>query len=224
SPMYEFNGFRLIPSERLLLRDGGAAVPLTDKVFDLLLLLVRNSGQLVDKEQMLSSVWPERFVEEHNLTVSMSALRKALGETHDKHEYIETVPKHGYRFIANVRKLSSHRASQKSKPAGAVHSLAVLPFINAGADAGADYLCDGITESIIASLSQLSQLRVMAYSTVFRYKGVDIDPREVGRALGVRSILMGRVSQVGDNLIVRTELVDVMTGWQLWSEHYDRRP
>ena len=107
SPIYEFNGFRLIPSERMLLRNGGMVVPLTDKVFDLLLLLVRNCGQLVDKEQMLSAVWPERFVEEHNLTVSMSALRKALGETHDKHEYIETVPKHGYRFIADVRKLSS---------------------------------------------------------------------------------------------------------------------
>lgn len=220
SPIYEFNGFRLNPAERLLLRSGGVAVPLADKVFDLLLLLVRNCGQLVDKEQILTAVWPERFVEEHNLTVSMSALRKALGETHGKHEYIETVPKHGYRFVANVRKLSTNRPNQKS---GTVHSLAVLPFINVGADMGAEYLCDGITESIIASLSQLSQLRVMAYSTVLRYKGVDIDPREGGSRLGVRSILVGRVSHVGDNLLVRTELVDVTTGWQLWSEHYDRK-
>src|SRR6185369_1089715 len=225
SPIYEFNGFRLIPSERMLLRNGGMVVPLTDKVFDLLLLLVRNSVQLVDKEQMLSSVWTERFVEEHNLTVSMSALRKALGETHDKHDYIETVPKHGYRFIANVRRLpSNHRAIPKPKSPETLHSLAVLPFVNAGADPDAEYLCDGITESIIASLSQLSQLRVMAYSTVFRYKGIDIAPREVGRALGVRSILVGRVSHVGGNLIVRTELVDVTTGWQLWSEQYDRKP
>ncbi len=100
--IYEFNGFRLIPSERLLLRNGGP-VPLTQKVFDILLLLVRNSGQLIEKEEMLEAVWPEQFVEEHNLTVSMSALRKAFGETHEKHEFIETVPKHGYRFIANVR-------------------------------------------------------------------------------------------------------------------------
>ena len=101
SPIYEFNGFRLIPAERLLLRNGGA-VPLTHKVFDILLLLVRHRGQLVEKEEMLDAVWPEQFVEQHNLTVSMSALRKALGESSD-HEYIETVPKHGYRFIANVR-------------------------------------------------------------------------------------------------------------------------
>jgi len=103
SPIYEFNGFRLIPAERLLLRNGGA-VPLTHKVFDILLLLVRNRGQLVEKEEMLDAVWPEQFVEQHNLTVSMSALRKALGES-PEHEFIETVPKHGYRFIANVREV-----------------------------------------------------------------------------------------------------------------------
>src|SRR5262249_15398039 len=143
SPIYEFSGFRLIPAERLLLRDGGA-VPLTHKVFDILLLLVRNSGQLIEKERMLHAVWPEQFVEEHNLTVSMSALRKALGETHDKHEYIETVPKHGYRFIANVREVSGNHVADRE-----TRSLAVLPFVNVGPDASADYLCDGITESII---------------------------------------------------------------------------
>lgn len=220
SPIYEFNGFRLIPSERLLLRNGGA-VPLTHKVFDILLLLVRNSGQLVEKEQMLHAVWPEQFVEEHNLTVSMSALRKALGETHDKHEYIETVPKHGYRFIANVREVSADRIEARS-PIGGIHSLAVLPFVNVGADRSAEYLCDGITESIINGLSRLSQLRVMAYSTVFRHKGVNVDPQNVGRKLGVRSVVVGRVLRLDGKLIISTELVDVTTGWQLWGAHYDR--
>ena len=220
SPTYEFNGFRLIPSERLLLRNGGA-VPLTHKVFDILLLLVRNCGQLIEKEQMLHAVWPEQFVEEHNLTVSMSALRKALGETHDKHEYIETVPKHGYRFIANVREIADRETRSIFSD---THSLAVLPFVNVGPDASADYLCDGITESIIASLSQLSQLRVMAYSTVFRYKGMNVDPRDVGQGLGVHSIVTGRVLRLNGKLTITTELVDVMTGFQLWGEHYDREP
>ena len=221
SPVYEFNGFRLIPSERLLLRNGGA-VPLTHKVFDILLLLVRNSGQLIEKQEMLHAVWPQQFVEEHNLTVSMSALRKALGETHDKHEYIETVPKHGYRFIANVREISGDRDPEASL--SGIHSLAVLPFVNVGADRSAEYLCDGITESIITSLSQLSQLRVMAYSTVFRYKGGNVDPQDVGRGLGVRSIVLGRVLRLDAKLSISTELVDVTTGWQLWGEHYDREP
>ena len=218
SPIYEFNGFRLIPSERLLLRNGGA-VPLTHKVFDILLVLVRNSGQLVEKEQMLHAVWPEQFVEEHNLTVSMSALRKALGETHDKHEYIETVPKHGYRFIANVREVSGNHVTDRE-----TRSLAVLPFVNVGPDLSAEYLCDGITESIITSLSQLSQLRVMAYSTVFRYKGMNVDPRDVGRGLGVHSVVIGRVLRLDNRLTITTELVDVTTGFQLWGEHYDREP
>src|SRR6185295_8734572 len=140
SRIYEFKEFRLIPAERLLLRNGGT-VPLTHKVFDILLLLVRHSGQLVEKQEMLEAVWPEQFVEEHNLTVSVSALRKALGESHDKHEYIETVPKHGYRFIANVRELAGDHAVQESRAyslslpneeafvaLNRVHSLAVLPF------------------------------------------------------------------------------------------------
>jgi DNA-binding winged helix-turn-helix (wHTH) protein/Flp pilus assembly protein TadD len=124
SPIYEFNGFRLIPAERLLLRNGGA-VPLTHKVFDILLLLVRNRGQLVEKEAMLDAVWPEQFVEQHNLTVSMSALRKALGESPDKHEYIETVPKHGYRFIANVRELPNDSSVQSKRhtPSTEAHHL-----------------------------------------------------------------------------------------------------
>jgi len=123
SPIYEFNGFRLIPSERLLLRNGGA-VPLTHKVFDILLLLVRNRGQLVQKEEMLDAVWPEQFVEQHNLTVSMSALRKALGESPDKHEYIETVPKHGYRFIANVREFPNESVqSKRHTPSTEAHHL-----------------------------------------------------------------------------------------------------
>jgi DNA-binding winged helix-turn-helix (wHTH) protein/tetratricopeptide (TPR) repeat protein len=236
SRIYEFKEFRLIPAERLLLKNGGP-VPLTHKVFDILWLLVRHSGQLIEKEEMLEAVWPEQFVEEHNLTVSMSALRKALGESHDKHQYIETVPKHGYRFIANVRELAGDHAVRESREMSLhlpndealvspnhIHSLAVLPFVNVGAEFSAEYLCDGITESIITSLSQLSQLRVMAYSTVFRYKGIYVDPQEVGRCLGVRSVVVGRVSQRDGNLTIRTELVDVMTGWQLWGEHYDREP
>jgi TolB-like protein/Flp pilus assembly protein TadD len=220
SPIYEFNGFRLIPSERLLLRNGGT-VPLTHKVFDILLLLVRNRGQLMEKHEMLHAVWPEQFVEEHNLTVSMSALRKALGETHDKHEYIETVPKHGYRFIASVREVSGHQVETRSPVAG-IHSLAVLPFVNVETDRSAEYLCDGITESIITSLSRLSPLRVMAYSTVFRYKGINVDPQDVGRGLGVRSVVIGRVLRLDGKLAISTELVDVTTGWQLWGAHYDR--
>ncbi|MGH9943777.1 MAG: tetratricopeptide repeat protein, partial [Pyrinomonadaceae bacterium] len=107
--------------------------------------------------------------------------------------------------------------------ARAIDSLAVLPFLNGSDDPNAEYLSDGITESIINSLAQLPQLCVMARSTVFRYKGREIDPQEVGRAMKVRAVLTGRVLQVAGRLVIRTELVDVADGWQLWGGQYDRK-
>jgi serine/threonine protein kinase/Flp pilus assembly protein TadD len=104
----------------------------------------------------------------------------------------------------------------------AIDSLAILPLVNDGADAEMEYLGDGITESIINSLTQLPQLRVIPRSTVFRYKGQQVDPEEIGRELGVRAVLTGRILQLGDSLIVKTELVDVGRHTQLWGEQYRR--
>ena len=104
----------------------------------------------------------------------------------------------------------------------AIDSLAILPLANDGADAEMEYLGDGITESIINSLTQLPQLRVIPRSTVFRYKGRNVDPEEIGRELGVRAVLTGRILQLGDSLIVKTELVDVDRHTQLWGEQYRR--
>jgi serine/threonine protein kinase/Tfp pilus assembly protein PilF len=105
----------------------------------------------------------------------------------------------------------------------AIDSIAVLPFINESNDPNSEYLSDGITESIISNLSHLSQLKVMARSTVFHFKGKDIDPRQVGRQLGVQAVMAGRLLQKGDQLIVRTELVNVADGTELWGAEYDRK-
>jgi len=102
-------------------------------------------------------------------------------------------------------------------------SIAVLPFENQKRDPDTDYLSDGIPESIIHSLSQLPQLRVMARSTVFSYKRKDVDPRKVGNDLGVRAVLMGRLIQQGDNVAIRTELVNVADGREIWGEQYNRK-
>jgi DNA-binding SARP family transcriptional activator len=101
-------------------------------------------------------------------------------------------------------------------------SLAILPLADAGAGPDAEYLSDGITESIISNLAQLPSLRVMARSTVFRYKGREVDPREAGRELGVRAVLTGRVVRLGERLVIRAELVDTADGAQLWGGQYDR--
>src|SRR5688572_20350845 len=117
--------------------------------------------------------------------------------------------------------LSPKRRSRRSK---VIDSLAVLPLANASTDQQMEYLSEGITESIINSLSQLPKLRVVPRSTVFRYKGSEADPQEVGRALGVRAVLTGRVLQIGDLLVVKAELIDVEHESQLWGEEYRRAP
>ena len=105
----------------------------------------------------------------------------------------------------------------------AIESIAVLPFVNTSGDANTDYLSEGITESLINSFSQLPGLRVIPRSTVFRYKGKETDPMAIGKELGVRAVLTGRLLQRGDNLSVSVELVDVRDNKQLWGEQYSRK-
>jgi serine/threonine-protein kinase len=104
-----------------------------------------------------------------------------------------------------------------------ITSVAVLPFANVGGDPEMEYLSDGLSESLINALSQLPQLKVIARSSAFRYKGKDVDPQEVATALGVQAILVGRVAQRGDNLLVSAELVDARDRTQVWGEHYSRK-
>jgi eukaryotic-like serine/threonine-protein kinase len=104
-----------------------------------------------------------------------------------------------------------------------VNSIAVLPFVNATADAGNEYLSDGLTESLIGTLSQLPDLKVMARSTVFRFKGSQEDPRQIGENLKVAAVLVGRITQHGDQIGVQADLVNTSDGTEIWGSHYDRR-
>jgi serine/threonine-protein kinase len=116
--------------------------------------------------------------------------------------------------------LSQRRRRSRRK---AIDSLAILPLANDSGEHDTEYLSDGITESIIGSLSQLPKLRVMARATVFRYKGREIDPLQVGQELNVRAVLTGTVFHLNDNLLIRTELVDTTDGSRLWGEQYNRK-
>jgi serine/threonine-protein kinase len=107
--------------------------------------------------------------------------------------------------------------------AGTIRSIAVLPFANTGGNPDAEYLSDGISESLINSLSQLPGVKVIARSSSFRYKGKEVDPQEVANALGVEAILTGRVLQRGDNLLISVELVNAHDKTQVWGEQYNRK-
>lgn len=121
--------------------------------------------------------------------------------------------------IVGVVYFVSNRWSGKAS----LNSIAVLPFTNTTGDPNAEYLSDGISESLINSLSKLPQLKVIARSSAFKYKGKEIDPQEVAKKLGVRAIVIGRVVQHSDNLIVSAELVDAREGTQVWGERFNRK-
>jgi len=230
--VYEFNGFRLEGSQRRLLYNG-QPVALKPKILDLLIYLVEMRGQLVVKDDLMREIWPDAIVEENNITVSMSILRKTLGDRIDQ-QFIETVPRRGYRFVADVTEvpldLTAVRGSGPLTLSTAVvqedliDSLAVIPMESPGDDPNVEYLSDGITESIINMLSRIPKLRVLACSTVFRFKRKNVDPQEVGVQLNVRAVMMIRVLRLGEKLIIRSELVKVSDGSQLWGEQYNRTP
>jgi len=230
SKIYEFSGFRLEQAQqRLLYR--GEPVALKPKILDLLLFLIQSRGKLVAKDDLMRKIWPDTIVEENNITVSMSILRKTLGEDRNNPQFIQTVPRRGYRFVADVIELSTdqittgetrHTGALAESEEAPIDSLAVLPLESLERDPNVEYLSDGIAESIIDLLSRIPKLRVLARSTVFRFKAKEIDPQEVGRLLNIRAVMMIRVIRLGDKLIIRSELVKVSDGSQLWGEQYNR--
>ena len=268
--VYQFGPYRLDPGERTLLR-GNEAVTLPPKAFDTLVFMVRNSGRLMEKDELIRTLWPDSFVEDGSLSNNIFVLRKALGEDP---RYIETVPKRGYRFVGAVQCLPDRAGrrqdegeSQAPRPTlvapvakglplsgsravwgigalvlfalvgavgwyhrsalrngVAIQSVAVLPFENASGDPNAEYLSDGIAESLINSLSQVPDLKVMSRDSSFHYRGRDADARTVGQALGVQAVFKGRLARQGDTLTISAELINARDNTHLWGQQYSRKP
>jgi len=197
----EFEPFTLDTRERVLRREG-KPVPLTPRAFDILLVLVQNSGRVLTKQEIIERVWHNTIVEESNLARQISTLRKTLGRA--AAQYVETIPWRGYRFNAAVRR--------------AQDSLAVLPFLNESGDAEADYLADGITEGLINRLSLVSGLRVMSRNSVMRYK--ECEPPIIGKELDVQFVLTGRFRFLNRRVIVSAELINTADSSQMWGSQY----
>jgi TolB-like protein/Tfp pilus assembly protein PilF len=201
------------------LRRGGQPVHLERHAMDLLILLVERRRQLVSRADIVKRLWnPGVFVDfEMGVNTAIRKLRQALRDSRESPTFVETISGKGYRFIAPVNAVLPARHQE------ATESVAVLPFGNDSADPDAEYLSDGITETLINNLSQIWNLRVVARSTVFRYKGKHIDPQKAGNDLHVRAVVSGRLLQHRSTLIVRAELIDVATGAQLWGGQYNRK-
>jgi TolB-like protein len=217
-----FGAFELDLHDREL-RKGGLNLRLQQKPFQILELLVRNPGALVTRTELARHLWPDLHVSfDRSLNTAVNVLRQALGDSSRSCRYIETRSGLGYRFIAPVEEIGE--SSPSSPFRGTTHSIAVLPFENLTADPDVAVLADGIAEGVIATLSRLEDLRVIARGTAFRFRGPEHEPQAVGNQLNVRVVLSSRVGQRGSALIVSTELIDVQTGRRLWGEQYSRMP
>jgi len=292
--LYEFGPFRLDPTKRRLLRDG-APVTIQPKALELLLALIERRQQVLGKDELMNLLWPDAIVEESNLTVSMSVLRKALGEQAQEHRYIVTVPGRGYRFVAEVRPVlrdaaegeaelivqksakvslveeeeeqsegmmeaahaltaaSAHpltrprrvwlavallavliagatvwwktklRGAEPAAPAGAIKSIAVLPFKPLSPDRSDEYLGLGMADTLITRLSNLRQVSVRPTSVVRKYTAQERDPMAVGRELQVEAVLEGSIRRAGERVRVTVQMVSVGNGTPLWAEKFDEQ-
>lgn len=207
-----FGPFRLDRRGRRLTR-AGAEVPLGGRAFDVLCALAAAGGEAVAKDTLLDQVWPGLTVEENNLQVQISALRKALGDG-----MIVTIPGRGYRLTMTP---FDEPPLAPDAPTGKP-SIAVLPFANRSGDIEQEYFADAVADDIITDLSRDRSLFVIARTSSFAYRAHAADVRQIARELGVRYILEGSVRRGVDRLRVTAQLIDAETGNHLWADRYDR--
>ena len=206
-----FGRFWFDVAQRRLSREG-ASVRLGSRALDILAVLVAARGEVVSKEELMARVWPGQVVEENNLQVQVSTLRKALDDAAGGQSHLVTVPGRGYRLVGLVET----PAHDRDRP-----SIGVLPFQNLSNDPAQEHFADGIVEDIITALGRLRWLMVIARKSSFTFKGRTVDVKEVGRELGVRYLLEGSVRWAGKRLRIGAQLVDATTGGHHWAERYD---
>ena len=228
---YQFEDIVLDPDRRELARGSEAIAP-GPQVFDLLLHLVRNRERVVTKDDLIEAVWGGRIVSESTLTSHINAVRKAIGDSGEEQRLVRTIARKGYRFVGDVRESAASeppgRTAHREPSAEPLAlpdrpSIAVLPFLNLSDDPSQEYFVDGVVEDIIAAMSRMSGLFVIARNSSFTYKGRAVDVKQVGRELGVRYVVEGSLRQSANRVRITGQLVDATIGANLWSERFDGR-
>ena len=221
---YEFGSFLLDAGGRLLFRNG-KRLALTPKEVELLVALVEARGNPVAKEELLQKIWADTVVEEGNLTTNISLLRKALGPGTQGREFIETIPKRGYRFVAPVKILASDmpqpvtREVVRAKLPG--RSLAVRYFDNGSKSQNYAYFCEALVEDLITNLSKAEGLRVFPRSTMASFRNQNISAVSLGKRLRASHVLEGSMRRTRGRVQLRVQLVETRSGHAVWAERYD---
>jgi DNA-binding winged helix-turn-helix (wHTH) protein/TolB-like protein len=243
-----FGPFHYDAEQRLLFRQGDV-VPLVPKAIDTLHVLLERRGRVVEKADLMKLVWPDTTVEDVGLARNISLLRKALDD--ESGQYIETIPRRGYRFAAEApaggnlrprrrwprkRWLVSAAAivvlggivywqfytPSRYLPQGpGIASLAVVPFESLTYELDRSAFSRGLSDLLVAELSKLDRVQVVSPSTVRRYTWLGISTGVMGRVLGLEVLVEGTVQKVGERIAITARLVDVHTGKLIWAESYD---
>ncbi len=229
SDTFLFEDFRF--DRRGLFRrdEGGVFVPVAigSRALDLLGVLVERAGSLVAKREIIAAVWPGIVVEDSNLTVQISALRRILDRGRADGSCIQTVAGRGYRFVAAVtRRVADTGSGIAIIPSGGARpppllSIVVMPFTNLSNDPDQEYFAEGITDDLTTDLSRIAGSFVIARSTAFTYKRKAVDAKQIGRELGVRFVLEGSVRRSGHRVRANAQLIDAESDAHLWAERFD---
>jgi TolB-like protein len=216
------------------LRRGAESVHVEPQVFDLIAHLVRHRDRVVSKDELIEAIWGGRIISEAALSSRINAARRAVGDSGEAQTVIRTMPKRGFRFVADVEQpmpagaalgtpAQPAPASAAAAPAPSVGraAIAVLPFANLNHDPDAEYFSYGLTEDIIRLLARHRWLTVLSRHSTFPFRGRDVDPREIGIALGVRYLVQGGVRRRGERVRITADLVCAETGTQLWNETFE---
>jgi TolB-like protein/Tfp pilus assembly protein PilF len=231
--LFLFSDHRL-DTDRRELRRGSEPIAVEPQVFDLLVYLVENRHRVVNKDDLLASIWGGRIVSDSTLTSRINAARKAIGDSGEEQKLIRTMARKGFRFVGEVRSSTagepahadpaekSHEPSRPALPLPDRPAIAVLPFTNMSGDPEQEYFSDGISEDIITALSKLRWFFVIARNSSFTYKSKAVHMKQIAEELGVGYVVEGSVRKGGDRVRITVQLNDVATGSHIWAERYDR--
>lgn len=223
---WEFGGYAL-DEERAELLGPDGPVALEKQPKEILFLLARNTHRVVSKEEICSAVWQGRFISDATISTAIKMARRATGDDGKTQSVIRTVHGRGFRFVADLKTSGRNAAqarpqtTQSAAPVGTSKpSVAVLRFLNIGNTGDAIAIADAVPAELISSLSRLRWAHVIARGSSFRFSPDQIDPSEIGQALGARYLLSGSVECIGEVLTVSTELLLAETGELVWSDRF----